>query len=391
MNGLFSSELNSCARTLGVQNRVAFYDGDVLSVAQMLAPYGKVAVLYTKAAFSESGKQLSERLKTVGIKPLNFIMPDDVTLNLENVFEVIGVPEDVRAIVATGIELTEIGAYLATIFNIPLIYRINSVNTENALCPKVPFYLGGRTDFFPTTCSFHIITDGNLKGGDIAEQYINVVSKLTALTDYRVKLDVCGGKAEKAAYGVIKDAVLSAFSLGNAAETALLLAGLKIELANLASFGAIIYNSADYCFKRITGFKKQKGLNFALFKRLLRLYKLCAEENEDPFKVPDYNRRAQELADLTRSDDGAFLKGLTRQTEFFKKKKNFLHIKADFKAELSSQESTLAAIEQRYLAFGGRVLEDFSPFFAAFKLCGDLPDTMNYMTLVRESGFTEYI
>ncbi len=391
MSGNFSKELNALAETLGVKNRVTFYDGDLFNVINAIAPYGKVAALHTKAFFTEFGKDFTEKLKAAGVKSLNFIMPEGVSLNLENVFEVIGVPEDVRAVVVTSRELLNLAAYLATVFNIPLVYSLTSFNSEDTLNPKAPFFWGNGTDFFPITCDYHIVIDVDGEKGDIAEQYINVVSKITALSDYRVKLELVGGKPENVAFGVIKDAVLSAFSPNGRDGNTLLLSGLKTELANLASNGAILYNSAEYCFKRLVGLNSSKGLRFAFFKKLLEFYKFCAENGEEPFNVPDYNKRAQEFIAVTHFDDGAFLNGLIKQAEYFNKGKKFLTVKSSFKSELSSQAATLAAIEQRYLALGGEVLEDFSPYYTAFKLCGDLPDTMNFMTLARESGFTEVI
>ena len=122
----------------------------------------------------------------------------------------------------------------------------------------------------------------------------------------------------------------------------------------------------------------------------MRLYALCAENSEMPFITPDYNTRATELAAITGSDDGAFLKGLTEQVAYLKKA-DIVRIKSAFNAELKSQESALGMIERQFAAFGGKKFEDFSPYIAAFKLCGDLPDTFNFMTLIRESGFTEFI
>lgn len=391
MKSRISAELNNLAAALGVNKSAVFYDGDFFGVAKTLAPYGKIAALYSASVFGKRGKEYSAQFKAAGIKPLNFIMPEGVTLNLENVFDVIGVPEDVRAIAAFDRTLMPIAAYLATVFGIPLMYLLNSAETENVLSPKAPFYLGGKTDFFPLSCPYHIVIGENACGGDIAEQYINVVGKLTALSDYRVKVNICGTRPDSAAYGAVKSAVLSAFADSDVKAETLLLSGLKIELANLASNGAIIYNSAEFSFKRIAGLKYPKGVNFALFKKLLGLYKLCAEEKVDPFIVPDYNNRARSLAEITQSDDGAFLKGFLRQLRYLKKRGDFSDLKAEFINELNSQQAVIAATEKKYKALGGLVAEDFSPYLAALKLCGDLPDTMNFMTLVRESGFTENI
>lgn len=390
MNANIVSELNSVAESVGVKDRVFFHGGDTVRVINSVAPYGKVAVLYAKNTFLASGKEFTAQLKKSGIMPLNFILPEGVALTPKNVFDVIGVPEDVRAIVYSDLILTDIAAYLATIFNIPVICTLKTVETENLIGVRLPFFWGDKTDFFDAHCTYHIVLDVDFKSGDIAKQYISVLGKLTALTDYRVKLKIRGGTAKKTAYGLIKSAVETVLTLNESPETALVVAGLKIELANLLSGGEIICNSAEYAFKRLLRFNLNSGAAFSFFDREMRLYALCAENSEMPFITPDYNTRATELAAITGSDDGAFLKGLTEQVAYLKKA-DIVRIKSAFNAELKSQESALGMIERQFAAFGGKKCEDFSPYIAAFKLCGDLPDTFNFMTLIRESGFTEFI
>lgn len=390
MNADIVSELNSVAESVGLKNRVFFHAGNTVGVVSSVAPYGKVAVLYAKNTFLEEGKEFTAELKASGIIPLNFILPEGVALSPENVFDVIGVPEDVRAVAYSDSALTDIAAYLATVFDIPVIRTLKTVDTENLIGVKLPFLWGDKTDVVDARCVYHIVLDADLKRGDVAKQYINVISKVTALTDYRVRLKIRGGTADKAAYGLIKSAVESAFALNGKPEETLVTAGLKTELANLASNGAILCNSAEYAFKRLLRFNVDSGTEFAFFEKQLRLYALCAENGEMPFTVPDYNARASELAEITGSRDGAFLKGLTEQIAFIKKA-DIARIKDEFKTELLSQEGALDRVERQFAAFGGKKREDFSPYIAAFGLCGDMPDAFNFMTLIRESGFTEFI
>ena len=388
MNGRIVSELNNVAESLGIKNCVCFYDGDTVRVINSVAPYGKVAVLYAKNTFLASGKEFTAKLKETGITPLNFILPEGVALSPQNVFDVIGVPDDVRAIVYSDLILTDIAAYLATIFNIPVICTLKSVNTENLIGTHLPFFWKDRTDFFDAHCVYHIIFDIARNSGDIAKQYINVIGKLPALTDYRVKIKACGGRPEKQAYNLIKNAVEASLTFTENPEETLVIAGLKIELANLASGGKIICNSAEYAFKQLLRFDVDSGVAFAFFEKQMRLYALCAENGEVPFSTPDYNARVAELTEITGSDDGSFLSGLIKQIGF-RKKADLVKLKAGLKAELLSQEKAIDKIERQYSSFGGKKCEDFSPYIPAFKLCGDLPDTFNFMTVVREGGFTE--
>ena len=390
MNEFAVQKLNNLAAALNVQDCVKFYRGDTLAAVVSLAPHGRIAALYSKATFYAFGKNFTERLKRADIKPLNFILPENAALNLENVFDLIGVPDGVRAVVCFDKELVNISAYLATIFKIPVVFSLNTAKTEDVMPVKVPFYLGGAADFFPVNCAYHVvISDAALNDvSGLAEQYISLMSKITALSDYRARLAIYGDKPAKTAYDVIKTAVIDAFSAPDA-ET-LLISGLKIEIANLASDGAILYNSADYCFRRIAGFNLKGGVRLALLKKLLGLYLLCAEELNDAFKTPDYNSRAQELAALMKSDDGAYLKGFMGQIEKFKRYKNVDGVKTSFKKEFTAQNAALKIIEDKFIFLGGTPCENFAPYVKALKHSGDLPNTFNFMTILRESGFTEY-
>ena len=393
MNDSIVSKLNGIAERLGVGTKAVFHDGDTVGVISSVAPYGKTAVVYGKSAFTERGKIFTEQLKNAGLKPLNFIMPENASLNFKRVFDFIGVPEDVRAIVYFDRELKDIIAYIATIFNIPAVYVLTSINTEGVLPAKVPFFWDNSADFFPVNCVYHVILPkpvDYVDSEDIAEQFVNVTGKLVALSDYQVRLKFYGGKKNTAAYDVIKEATGEvAASSWLDAESALF-AGLKIEIADLSANGVITYNSAAYCFKRITGFKTEKGTEIVLLKKLAELYSLCVT-GEYPFSVPDYNKRVRELSAVTGSDDGAFLNGFLKQLNCLKKHPDIKKVKAAMKKELTELLSVVKSAEKTYTVLNGKACEDFSPYLKALKLCGDLPDTFNFMTLVRESGFTEFI
>ena len=386
------SELNKTAVNFGVENRVRFYNDDAVKIACNLAPYGRVAVIYNKISFSGFGKSMTEQLKRAGIKPINFIMPENTILNLSSVFDVICVPDDVRAVLVFDRELMDIAAYIATLFKIPVIFTLNSINTDGVLYAKVPFFWGGNkpeTDFFTVDCVYHVIIGDNaLKSDELAEQYINVYGKLIALIDYRVKLAITGGNLYDFARETIFNAV-NAVSDDLKAET-LLTYGLKIELAGFAASGDIDFNSAEYAFKRLIGFKEEKGLRFSLIKKLTALYLLCANENEMPFDIPDYNKRAKELAGITKSDDGAFLKGFLAQLNALKGK-DLLRLKADLKDDIIALADAFKVAEQNYIKLGGNLGADFSPYVKALKYCGDLPNTVNFMTVLRECGFLESV
>ncbi|MBO4251786.1 MAG: hypothetical protein J5911_03885 [Clostridia bacterium] len=393
MTDNFVSELNKTADDLGINSRVRFYACGVVQVACEIAPYGKVAAIFTKNAFYDFGTSIVESLKRAGVKPISFILPENTSLNLSSVFDVICVPDDVRAVLIFERELKDIAAYIATLFRAPVIFTLDSINTDGALCTKVPFIWGGKvpqTDFFQVDCDYHVVvSDDVLQKGDKAEQYSEIYAKRVALIDELAKSAVLVGIESDYAIKVISDAIVDADA--SCDPETLLLSGLKIELANFATGGELVFNSAEYAFKRLVGFNRAfgtEGLTFALVKKLINLYALCASEKEMPFELPDHIKRAGELSRLAEISETSLLSGYLEQVKALKGK-DMTVLKDDVGDRLAALLSGFNGVEQKYIALGGKTDLDFSPFVTALKYCGDIPNTLNFMSILRESGFTE--
>lgn len=392
MNENFIEKLTETANSLGVGDRVFFHSGTAAAAVAALAPFGKAAVVYSKPSFLRSGKSLTASLKKAGVKPLNFIIPEDAPLNFNNVFDVIGIPEDMRAIVCADYEVKDVCFYVATLFSIPVLFILNSVITRGVLASETVFRNFGVSDFPPVNCVRHFVFDDNAVSADgLSEQYAFIMSQITALTDYRVRITLSGEKANKAAYDAMKNAVINSFRASDITTENLLLNGFIVEIADFAAGGKIIGNSAAGGFLKLTGFARESGLTFSVLNKLLLFYALCAEQKEDAFNLPDYNARAAEMAELTGSDCGVFVRGFLKQLKYLKDGEKIKKLKSGLKEELKSQSEALRTIKENYIKAGGALLSDFSPYVKAFKHCGDMPETLNFMSLIRESGLAEYI
>ena len=389
MKNNFCVQLNEFAESFGVGNRVRFYDGNVSFAVTSVAPFSRVAVLYSARSFEDFGKDFSATLKKAGVKPLNFIMPPSVTVRLENVLDVIGVPDDVRAIVCFDRALIPIAAYLATVFNIPVVYDMRSACAEDVIPAKVPFSFGvSCAETVAVNCVYHIAVDfEKLSDEGVAEGYLSLISKRVALSDYRTKMKILGKRIKKSLCDAIEETINAVKTPVTAQDVAFY--GLKAEILSLAFGGEPIYNSAYHCFKRLTGFIQDNGQNFAFLQKLTALYSLCAENSDMPFDIPDYNARTKSLAALTLLDDGKFLRGFSDQKKALKSA-DLSAIKVAMKKELGYLSSFVEKAAKTYIDLGGKISEDFSPYTRALISCGDLPDTLNFMTVVRESGFLEF-
>lgn len=390
MNNSKISELNAFAKVLGVDDCVKFYESDVFDIVTAVAPFARVAVLYEKASFEEFGKELTNKLKVAGVKPLNFIMPNGVTVKLDEVLDVICVPEDVRAVVCFDRKIISVAAYIATIFNIPVVYGMRDSITDGVLPAFVPFSFGGSgAETVSVTCNYHVaIIFDKLTEENIAEEYAWLISNLIDLVDYRAKVKICGGNINKSVCDEISVAVNEILEEPKTKDE-LAFHGLKVQIAHLALNGEILRNSALYSFKRLTGFNETEGLTFTLLKKLIALYTLCAKNQDMPFIVPDYNKRVEELSRITNLDDGVFLKNLIAQKTALKIA-DLSNVKSAIKKELSGINLAFNKAEKTYIALGGKIIENFSPYVKALKHCGDMTGTVNFMSVVRECGFAEF-
>ena len=119
-------------------------------------------------------------------------------------------------------------------------------------------------------------------------------------------------------------------------------------------------------------------------------------------EIPDYRERAHELAELTGTDEGIFLKGLIKQAEILNRYgENADNITDKLFEELSKQNASASSVRSTFVAYGKevsggktgdsetRVSEE--KLKKAIKLAGDSPFGINAMSFAREKGVTEFI
>ena len=91
---------NSCACKILVQQGGL---DNLIELCSELAPFRKIALIYTKWTFDMLGKQLTDKLKAKGVKAINFLV-EDCELTVKNLAGLFCLPEDVRLAVGVGVE-----------------------------------------------------------------------------------------------------------------------------------------------------------------------------------------------------------------------------------------------------------------------------------------------
>ena len=411
--GNLATQLNSeIARLQGQNleikyNYPIFYSGESIStisnILQKVSPCGKVAVIYKPQTFAIFGKDLTNAIKGAGCRPCNFIMPESNSgsgyLVLEQLSELFFFPEDIRAVVSIDACIVYEVCYYASILNIPAIYTLNNQVCENLLPCHAYIKNGSIVDLVSITCERHIVIDQkaifNCQDNS-AQLFAYQMSKIPAFVDFRINNIVKDNSSFIFAYNYARAVVLDTFNVFKYEKSnqldALLLNGLKLEVANYFSKGTLFDFSAVKSAQRIL--KKSSGiLALNLAKKIIGLYNLYFSgqyQHNDLFV--DYFSRAQELSVLTGEKDTVFATSLLNQIKLIKKhNSDFAKIKDGLSKEVQGLEASFNKISNLFIALNGKQENLDIEVNKSIKYCGDLNGVFNAMTLVRDSGISELI
>ena len=389
-----------------VTNLPTFYSGDsiegILKVVSKVAPFGKVAVVYTKNCFSEFSKNLTTELKKIGAKPINFIMPDLEFLggvfSLENLFELFYFPEDVRAVITIETSLINEISYYASVLNIPAVYCVNNGLVENLLPYRVYVKNANDIDEVIITCKRHIIIDQKqiIDCKELgAELFAFIESKISAFIDYSFNTFINGDKGQADIYNYAVQSLKEAYSiieqpLSNRKER-LLYNLIKISLSNYLMQGELLdYSSLYSALRLLKNGSAYTMLNLCL--KIIGVYELYLSDNfSETLLFPDYNKRAESLSFATGENVNKFIQNFENQIKKLGKiNKKLPKAKKVLLEKVVAVKKDINKIFNTYFALNGKNDGvDNLDISVALKYSGDLSKNINLMSLVRESGITE--
>lgn len=383
---------------------VRFYDGDfvetALSLCKDLLPTAKVVVFSTANSFSHFGEELNVRLKGQLNQTVNFIIDDNQELNLSIVKKIINFSEDVRGIIVTDIKLVRLAEYVCSIKNISLILRVDKFLNDGIIKNRIHVKNGETFDYVKVDLKRHVIIDMEelSKDENRSSCYVQIMSRVVSLLDYRIKTCFKDFVPDAFAYGQVKETILDIFGVINYSyykQVEVLICGLlKIEVVNL------LINGEIDDFSAISGFNYLYGNSEATIDAieiLLGLYELGYSEKYDKIlSVVDYNKINEELKSKSYSGETELLKWLLNRCQLFSKNKKELSAVSNFLIpEIQGLKNSFEKIKKTYHVLGGKNYSDknkkSSNFNFAIKHCGNLPLSFNGMSLLSEKGVTEFI
>ncbi len=404
-------KLNNDAQALTPQrknDRVFFYGEQVLSavtaIAEQKAPYGNVALFWTKPTFEQKGKTVSLEIRKRGIKTVNLILPN-VKCNAKSLCELFNLPEDVRMVFVFDKCLFDCAKYFSALREIPCVLIVSSAEIYGALNPKIYVNVGEDLDLAEVFCERHVIVDfdaitkSNALGAVVPYLYATLVAGLSLITDYRIDSALSRRPVNKRAYTLARQAVLNGYAAmeySNAQRlNELLYSALRLELANANSCGNIYNHSALSAAMRILGIADcQDGFGYAALDvslKIMGIYSLYL--NNDYSSLPhvaDYTERTEFLVNTVGGSEYSYLKGFKQQTDMLAcLEREINRLKEKLAKEVEDTVNLGEKIRHTYFALGGKKFPLPEGVNQAIKHSGDLAGALNGMTLCREVGITD--
>lgn len=381
--------------------KVSFLSGNlteqICKTAKENFPYGKVAVLYFKSSYEVYGKTLSKMLKANFNSITHVVLPDTFKDSVEEYSNLFNLAEDIRLVVTVDDRLYNVAKYFASVRQITCFLGVTKINTYN-IFSSVNLTNGKENEVFIPTCPLFIGLDPymfDISSGEDSDVYAFVVSHALALVDYRIHTMLKGLAVDKSAYTTVSNAVTKTYPLFNyykEQRRALLVEkSILIQLAN--AFGdKLIYQSfssrlaCEYCSKSISG---DKILSFSL--TIAKIYQLLFSSKYDNLlEYPTYLKRADYIRKNSNYQLDYLLKELIDQSKLIKKDKSLvIKLKNKLLKDVNSFIKCSSKILNIFTALGGQTLSQDDAFVNAVKHSGDL--ILNGMSLVRESGISEYL
>lgn len=369
----------------------------VLSEISRYAPFGKIAVLYTKAEYDGGlGKTFTERLQRKGFKPISLILPKD-SQDLTVLAKIFNIPEDVRAVVTFESCLFTPCSYLASVRNIPSVKCIKEPFVKGVLNKKKIIKSDKCFEFFSlekrTSLVFDLEKLDNERGR--AHLFAEVQSCLLDLEDLCVKKKLYNFSITSRSYGFIKNALNTALNFASEKKENQLLTLIEclidIEIANCLSGGEIFDNST-YQNAKLLIKEKLCGANLLIFmNRIFGAFSNLSLQNLSLIKdVPDPNERAESLSQNLKIDDGYFLKNFISQYQAINKKppnKFYKYIYVESQKRKKDVEKIISIynnLSQNEDAYGNLI--NYAIYYS-----GDLFEKVNLLSVLRESGLTEVL
>lgn len=364
-------------------------------VLEKITPFARVAVVAPDGKNEGLWIKLTGEMRKRGLKPVSVLFPSDFSLDVDSVCGMFNLAEDVRAAVVFDDNLYSAAYYFAAVKGLPCIAVVNDLCAKGVLQNPVFIKNSDRLETFAVDIPRYIVLEEQeVADKNQAKAFAHLCSALVGLADYRFNNTVTREAPIKAAYDLLRTAVLGGFTIikdKTGINEKLIFNRMLSEIADYLTDGKLVTLSAPSISEYIFSGKFNGDCGAALASAcvIAEAYKsYVSNDCEELVFAPDYTERAKALNELIGINETEILKNYRIQSN----KKVARKVKINELRQKLSQEITyfptiLAGALDEYKNLGGQTVIDTKKLSTAVKLSGDLPFYINGMSLLRETGY----
>ena len=374
------------------------YNQEIVSILKKVCPYSKVGLISFSKTYQNMGKELVKTISLAGCKTVSLIMPEKYSDSIDYAGLLFNLPEDVRCIITLDRELCHVATYFSGVREVPVIYFAREGLIYKSLDDVVFFKNGGSTEKIDCGSQKYVVIDPNfIKENELSHIFAHIVSKTVALFDYKIYKSLIGEKVNKSILSNLLDTISDTIKIMDVPITErwqkLMLNCIKIEILNYLSCGELFSYSAEvYSGKLLSGKSDFYSIELASAIKILAYYSDFFGCTEAFPVFPNYNLRAETVANVTKISEKNLLDSFIMHTDrFFKSKEKYFNVINSLKQDAEKAFDVAVKLKSTYLTLGGKESFGISEelLFEGIRFSGDVPFFFNGMTILRELGILE--
>ena len=384
------------AKTIVSQRVVTVEAGELSTVIGRLTSHGKVLLVVGQTDYLRVGEQLTDEIDACPQSFYRFVVGENRAFR--DYAPMFSFPEDVRAVLAVGANAIAAAKYFCTLRNVPYAFLPLSPDGEDVFCPSVAVteeqVLSARLPEFVVVTPLLY----ECPRSQIAAAYGRVMSKMIALTDYRVRCLCTACPMNKDGYDYARAALIDA--MGLTADTpktqqiqVLLSASLRFSVLT-AEYGddAPCYGAEKGGAMLLKG-GEYGDRAFACAIKMVEIYRLSLNYLGVAAPVPDYDLRLSRAASLAGVSERWLLSKtqIPRFSDHAKREKLLQNFRVEFQEEFAKMQELLPSIQRIYRTYGGNYLAKVKKedFLKAINYSPELSTRYNLATFIRDAGLLE--
>ncbi len=384
------------AKTIVSQRVVTVEAGELSTVIGRLTSHGKVLLVVGQTDYLRIGEQLTDEIDACPQTFYRFTVGENCAFR--DFAPMFSFPEDVRAVLAVGGRAIPAAKYFCTLRDVPYAFLPLSPDGEDVFCPTVQ---ATEELVLPARLPEFVVVTPLLyecPRSQIAAAYGRILSKMIALTDYRVRCLCTACPMNKDGYDYARTALIDAMCL--TVDTPRI-EQIQVLLSATLRFSALTaeYGDDAPCYgAEKGGAMLLKGGEygdraFACAIKMVGVYRISFNYLGVSAPVPDYALRLSRAASLSGVSERVLL-SKTQIPCFYdheKREKLLRNFRVEFQEEFEKMQELLPSIQRIYRTYGGNYLVKVKKeeFFTAINYSPELSTRYNLATFIRDAGLLE--